>query len=125
MRIPAGGTLYLVMRISNIIAMRFRLCWLLLLLVPISARGGAGRPNILFVICDDLSTIALPSYGNSVVKTPNIDRLASMGLRFERAYCQYPLCLPSRNSFLSGRRPDARFGTGDLLRKHVPDVVFL
>jgi uncharacterized sulfatase len=83
------------------------------------------RPNVLLIISDDLSTIALPSYGNRVVKTPNIDRLAARGVRFERAYCQYPLCLPSRNSFLSGLRPDDRFGHSDLLRNHVPGVEFL
>jgi iduronate 2-sulfatase len=83
------------------------------------------RPNVLFIISDDLSTLALPAYGNTVVKTPNVDRLAARGARFERAYCQYPLCLPSRNSFLSGLRADSRFGSGDLLRKHVPDATFL
>jgi uncharacterized sulfatase len=78
----------------------------------------------LFVISDDLTTTALGCYGNAVCKTPNIDKLASMGVRFERAYCQWPLCWPSRSSFLSGRRPDARFARVDLLRKAMPDVEY-
>src|SRR5438105_1367243 len=89
------------------------------------AAAPATRPNVLFVICDDLTTTAIGCYGNKICKTPNIDALASRGVRFERAYCQWPLCLPSRNSFLSGRLPNAAFTGGELLRKSIPDVVFL
>src|SRR5689334_444928 len=82
---------------------------ILLMLAAGASAAPTTRPNVLFIISDDLSTLALPAYGNSVVHTPNIDRLAARSVRFDRAYCQYPLCLPSRNSFLSGRRPDDRF----------------
>lgn len=63
------------------------------------------RPNILFIISDDLSAEALGAYGNQQCLTPNIDRLASRGIRFTRAYCQYPVCGPSRAALMAGRYP--------------------
>jgi Ca2+-binding EF-hand superfamily protein len=63
--------------------------------------------NVLFIISDDLTYTALSCYGNTVCKTPNIDRLASRGVRFTRAYCQGTYCGPSRASFMSGYYPHA------------------
>ena len=62
--------------------------------------------NVLFMAVDDLRP-QIAAFGASMMKTPNIDRLAQEGVVFEHAYVQYSFCAPSRNSFLSGRRPDA------------------
>ena len=63
----------------------------------------AARPNILFVLCDDLRWDALGCAGHAHVKTPHIDRLAQQkGVLFENAYCTTSLCSPSRASILSG-----------------------
>lgn len=66
---------------------------------------GDKQPNIVLVMCDQLTAIALSSYGNNVTKTPNIDKLAAEGSVFENAYCNYPLCAPSRFALMSGRLP--------------------
>lgn len=63
--------------------------------------------NVLFIISDDLTSTALSCYGNQVCDTPNIDRIAAVGTRFTRAYCQGTYCGPSRASFMSGYYPHA------------------
>lgn len=63
------------------------------------------KKNVLFMIVEDLKSI-MGCYGNPLVQTPNMDRLAKMGLKFDRAYCQYPVCNPSRSSFMTGLRVD-------------------
>ncbi len=59
--------------------------------------------NILFIMCDQLRADYLGCYGHPFLKTPNIDALAAQGVQFTRAYCQDPLCGPSRASFYTGR----------------------
>jgi choline-sulfatase len=63
------------------------------------------QPNILFLMADQLAAPALPAYGHGVVKAPHLDRLAQRSVVFDSAYCNFPICAPSRFSMLSGRLP--------------------
>ena len=83
----------------------------------------AEKPNVLFLICDDLNC-DLGCYGHPQVKSPAIDALAQRGLRFEHAYCQYPLCGPSRASFMTGLYPDQTLiqTNAIYLRERLPNV---
>ena len=72
----------------------------------------AKRPNLLLIMADQLAPQVLPAYGHARVRTPHLDRLAGEGVVFENAYCNFPLCAPSRFSMLSGRLP-SRIGAFD------------
>lgn len=71
----------------------------------VRAESETRGPNILLIVSDDLQA-CLGNYGNTVCRTPNLDRLAAEGVSFDRAYCQYPICGPSRASFMSGLYPN-------------------
>ncbi len=89
---------------------RLLVCQVLTLLglaaqLPIHAAPVPSRPNLLFLITDQQTAGALSCAGNPYVKTPHFDRLASRGVRFEKSYCTYPLCCPSRGSLFTSRTP--------------------
>lgn len=84
----------------------------------------AKKPNVLFLMSDDLNT-ALSGFGHPQCKTPELDKLAERGMRFENMHCQYPVCGASRASLMSGLYPYANgtLGNAGTLRGNMPDVV--
>ena len=103
-------------------------CLVAFVVLPGCARDGrAKKPNVLMIAADDLNN-DLGCYGHPLVHSPNIDRLAGRGVRFDRAYCAFPLCSPSRVSLLTGLRPDVtriyNLQT-DFRKETLPDVVTL
>lgn len=113
------------MRIGHFLAGLFLLSATASLPAADSPAGGK-KMNVLFIAVDDLRP-EMGCYGNTVVKTPNIDRLASRGVVFAHAYCQQAVCSPSRSSLMTGRRPDAT-KVWDLethFRVALPDAVTL
>jgi len=102
---------------------------LIALLLPAMASGAlnganplAKKPNVLFIAVDDLRT-ELGCYGKDHVRSPNIDRLAVEGMRFEHAYCQQPICMASRASLMSGLRPTtSRIYSCLSVKELIPDV---
>ena len=88
--------------------------------------SSAEKPNVLFIAVDDLKPV-LGCYGDKLVKSPNIDRLAARGIVFDRAYCNQAVCAPSRNALLTGRRPTTLgiYDLGTNFRKAAPEAVTL
>src|SRR4051794_35041680 len=72
---------------------------------PAAEAEARNPPNILLILSDDHSAPHLGCYGDKDIRTPNLDRLASEGMRFDRAYVTCPQCVPSRASILTGRHP--------------------
>ncbi len=105
-----------------------RVVVLLLLVFPpsIALAAAAGRPNILLLCVDDLKPL-LGCYGEPLAKTPNLDRLAARGLRFDLAYCNQSVCAPSRNNLMLGSRSTSLgiYGLSQHFRGVVPAAVTL
>ena len=96
----------------------------LLIATILSIKKDYLKRNVLFIIADDLNC-DLGSYGNNIVQTPNIDRLASRGMLFTNAHNQYPLCGPSRASFMTGMYSDqTKIQQNNIfIRSTVPNVI--
>lgn len=105
--------------------MNIRLLTLLVLAMFATVLRGADpdRPNVLFLVCDDLNC-DMGCYGHRQVKTPHLDKLSRRGVRFSSAFCQYPLCGPSRASFMTGLYPDQTLVRRNAIyiREHLPNV---
>ncbi|RKU29057.1 hypothetical protein C6499_09300 [Candidatus Poribacteria bacterium] len=95
-------------------------------LLPKSQVNAKGQYNVLFMVVDDLRPL-LGCYGHPEIYTPNIDALAERGTLFNRAYCQSPLCHPSRTSMLTGLRPETTgvFSNAGNFRNNLPGAVTL
>lgn len=74
------------------------------------------KPNVIVILTDDQGFLSLGCYGNSDIKTPNLDRLAERGIRFENFFCTSPVCSPARASLLTGRIP-SQHGVHDWIRE--------
>jgi uncharacterized sulfatase len=106
-----------------------RVAWIsvwLLLVASSTFAAAATKMNVLLIVADDLRD-TVGCYGNTAVKTPNLDRLAARGVRFDRAYAQYPVCNPSRTSFMTGLRCEDTGVVGNTVqfRTQLPDIVTL
>ena len=95
-------------------------------LLPKFKTNAQGKYNVLFIIVDDLRPL-LGCYGHPEIYTPNIDRIAERGTLFNSAYCQYPLCSPSRTSMITGLRPETTnvVNNSTDFRQRLPDAVTL
>ena len=116
---PASTALGVIIRKASLTGM----LWLLAAFGQLVA---ADRPDVLLILVDDLKP-ALGCYGDPAAKTPNLDKLAARGMRFDLAYCNQAVCAASRFSLLLGSHPTSTglYALGDQLRERLPDAVTL
>ncbi|MCB1128148.1 MAG: sulfatase-like hydrolase/transferase, partial [Verrucomicrobiae bacterium] len=95
-------------------------------LAPLQVTAAKGHPNILLLLVDDLKP-NIGCYGDPLAITPNLDRLAARGMRFDQAYCNQAVCAPSRNTLLLGSRCTSTgiYSLGRHFRIDLPDAVTL
>jgi iduronate 2-sulfatase len=123
------ASLRLIFRVRNRCPRDWKSCHLLLVLfwaMLSASQVSAKPPNVLFIAVDDLKP-AISCYGDRFAKTPNLDRLASRGTLFQRAYCMQAVCAPSRNAVLTGLRPETLriYDLGTNFRRRAPEVITL
>ncbi len=101
--------------------MRYAVCTVVAVVCLLMAADASGDapPNVLWICTDDHASYVTGCYGNRVVRTPNIDGLGASGMRFDRAFCNAPVCSASRQSFITGRYPRTVGVT--LLRTPLPE----
>lgn len=104
----------------------YTLSALLIVAMSQAVLSASDKPNILLICVDDLKP-NLGCYGDDLAKTPNLDRLAARGMRFDLAYCNQAVCAPSRNNLLLGSRSTSLgiYNLSDNFRKAVPNAVTL
>lgn len=97
-----------------------------LVVLPRTSSAAADKPNVLLILVDDLKP-ALGAYGDSVAHSPQIDKLASRGMRFDLAFCNQAVCAPSRFNLMLGSHSTSSglYDLGSQLRERVPDAVTL
>ena len=117
----ATGTVTIITENHN--SRRSLSCFFMTLFTLSFAQPCLCAPNILLILTDDLNT-RISTYGDPLAKTPNIDKLAKRGIRFDRAYANYPQCMASRASFLTGLYPGQNgvFRLHHRFRSTVPNV---
>lgn len=108
---------------------RLPILLVLVLLTAVFSSASAAAParqNVLFLISDDLANLLAVS-GDPLARTPNLDKLAARGVRFDLAYCTFPLCGPSRNSMLTGLYPNSSgvHTNGTMFRQTIPAHISL
>jgi iduronate 2-sulfatase len=101
--VRAAGNLTRALMVALLAGLALRL-WAVAAAVAVAPQRPA-RPSVLYIVVDDLR-VELPMYGQRHIQAPHLEGLAARGMVFDRAFCNQPVCSPSRNSFMSGRRND-------------------